>query len=64
MGRCLRSDPMLERVCVSLDLNERDLKHRVARNRMKFKFGVLHGPSRQWILRLLLLALSCCKHGK
>jgi hypothetical protein len=39
MGRCLPSDSTLERVCVSLDLNKRDIKHRVARDRMIFKFG-------------------------
>lgn len=39
MGRCLPSESTLERVRVSLDLNKRDMKHRVARDRMIFKFG-------------------------
>jgi len=39
MGRCLPSDSTLERVCVSLDLNNREMKDRVAKDRMIFKFG-------------------------
>ena len=39
MGRCLPSDATLERLCVSLDLNKREMKDRVAKDRMIFKFG-------------------------
>jgi hypothetical protein len=39
MGRCLPSDSTLGRLCASLDLNTRDMKQRVARDRMIFKFG-------------------------
>jgi DNA-binding Xre family transcriptional regulator len=39
MGRCLPSAPTLERLCASLDLNEHDMKQRVATDRMIFKFG-------------------------
>jgi len=39
MGRCLPSDSTLERLCTSLDLNERDMKERVARDKVIFKFG-------------------------
>ena len=39
MGRCLPSDPTLERLCVSLDLNKREMKERVAKDRAIFKFG-------------------------
>lgn len=38
-GRCLPSESTLERVCISLDLSKRDMKHRVGRDRMVFKFG-------------------------
>jgi hypothetical protein len=39
MGRCLPSDSTLERLCVGLDLNKRDMKQRVTRDRVIFKFG-------------------------
>jgi hypothetical protein len=39
MGRCLPSDATLEKLCVSLDLNKREMKGRVAKDRMVFKFG-------------------------
>jgi len=39
MGRCLPSGPTLERLCVSLGLNKREIKERGAKDRMIFKFG-------------------------
>jgi DNA-binding Xre family transcriptional regulator len=39
MGRCLPSDSTLERLCASLDLNKRDMKQRVAKDKMIFRSG-------------------------
>jgi hypothetical protein len=39
MGRCLPSDAALERLCARLNVSKRDMKRRVARDRMIFKFG-------------------------
>jgi len=39
LGDCLPSDPALGRICDVLGLSRRDMKQRVARDRMIFKFG-------------------------
>jgi transcriptional regulator with XRE-family HTH domain len=39
MGRSLPSHSALARLCFALGLNQRDMRQRVARDRMIFKFG-------------------------
>jgi len=39
MGQCLPSDSMLERLCVALELNKKEMSGRVLKDKMIFRFG-------------------------